>query len=157
MSDIQYFTQDGLDAIKEELSQLKTIERPKIIQAIAEARDKGDLSENAEYDAAKEAQGHLEDKIAQMEHLLANARVIDSSQINTDKVSILCKVKVKNHNVGKEAVYMLVSEKEANLKENKISVKSAIGMGLLGKRKGDICEIQVPAGIVKLEVLDISL
>jgi transcription elongation factor GreA len=157
MSDIQYFTQEGLDAIKEELNQLKMVERPKIIQAIAEARDKGDLSENAEYDAAKEAQGHLEDKIAQMEHLMANARVIDSSQINTEKVSILCKVKVKNHNVGKEAEYMLVSEKEANLKENKISVKSAIGMGLLGKRKGDICEIQVPAGIVKLEILNIGL
>ena len=157
MSDIQYFTQDGLDALKEELSELKHVERPKIIQAIAEARDKGDLSENAEYDAAKEAQGHLEDKIAQLEHIVANARVIDSSQINTDKVSILCKVKVKNHNVGKEAVYQLVSEKEANLKENKISVKSAIGMCLLGHKIGDVCEIQVPAGIVKLEVLDISL
>ena len=157
MSDIQYFTQEGLDALKGELNELKHVERPKIIQAIAEARDKGDLSENAEYDAAKEAQGHLEDKIAQLEHIVANARVIDSSQINTDKVSILCKVKVKNHNVGKEAVYQLVSEKEANLKENKISVKSAIGMGLLGHKIGDVCEIQVPAGIVKLEVLDISL
>ena len=136
---------------------MKHVERPKVIQAIAEARDKGDLSENAEYDAAKEAQGHLEDKIAQMEHLLANARVIDSSLLNTDKVSILCKVKVKNHNVGKEAVYQLVSEKEANLKENKISIKSAIGAGLLGKAKGDVVEISVPAGLVKLEVLDISL
>jgi transcription elongation factor GreA len=157
MSDVQYFTKEGLDNLKAELSNLKHVERPKIIQAIAEARDKGDLSENAEYDAAKEAQGHLEDKIAQMEHLLANARVIDSSQLNTDKVSILCKVKVKNHNVGKEAVYQLVSETEANLKENKISVKSAIGSGLLGKAKGDVVEIQVPAGIVKLEILDISI
>ena len=157
MSNIQYFTQDGLNALKEELSQLKHVERPKIIQAIAEARDKGDLSENAEYDAAKEAQGHLEDKIAQMDHVLANARVIDSSQINTEKVSILCRVKVKNHNVGKEAVYQLVSETEANLKEGKISVKSAIGMGLLGHKIGDICEIQVPAGFVKLEILDITL
>ncbi len=157
MSDIQYFTQQGLDSLKEELNQLKHIERPKIIQAIAEARDKGDLSENAEYDAAKEAQGHLEDRIAQYEHLLANARVIDSSQINTEKVSILCRVKVKNHNVGKEAEYQLVSEKEANLKENKISVKSAIGMGLLGHKVGEICEIQVPAGIVKLEILHIGL
>jgi len=157
MSDVQYFTREGLDALKAELSNLKHVERPKIIQAIAEARDKGDLSENAEYDAAKEAQGHLEDKIAQMEHLIANARVIDSSQLNTDKVSILCKVKVKNHNVGKEAVYQLVSETEANLKENKISVKSAIGSGLLGKAKGDVVEIQVPAGIVKLEILDISI
>ncbi len=157
MSDVQYFTKEGLDNLKAELSNLKHVERPKIIQAIAEARDKGDLSENAEYDAAKEAQGHLEDKIAQMEHLLANARVIDSSQLNTDKVSILCKVKVKNHNVGKEAEYQLVSETEANLKENKISVKSAIGSGLLGKAKGDVVEIQVPAGIVKLEILDISI
>jgi transcription elongation factor GreA len=157
MSDIQYFTQEGLDALKEEVNELKHVERPKIIQAIAEARDKGDLSENAEYDAAKEAQGHLEDKIAQLEHIVANARVIDSSQINTDKVSILCKVKIKNHNVGKEAIYQLVSEKEANLKENKISVKSAIGTGLLGHKIGDICEIQVPAGIVKLEILDITL
>ncbi|MCL9980609.1 MAG: transcription elongation factor GreA [Bacteroidia bacterium] len=157
MSDVQYFTREGLEALKAELSNLKHVERPRIIQAIAEARDKGDLSENAEYDAAKEAQGHLEDKIAQMDHLIANARVIDSSQLNTNKVSILCKVKVKNHNVGKEAVYQLVSETEANLKENKISVKSAIGSGLLGKAKGDIVEIQVPAGIVRLEVLDISI
>jgi transcription elongation factor GreA len=157
MSDLQYFTQEGLDAIKAELSELKHIERPKIIQAIAEARDKGDLSENAEYDAAKEAQGHLEDKIAQIENLRANSRVIDSSMLNTEKVSILCKVKVKNHNVGKDAVYQLVSEKEANIKENRISVKSAIGSGLLGKAKGDVVEIQVPAGIVKLEVLDIFI
>ncbi len=157
MSDLQYFTQEGLDAIKAELSELKHVERPKIIQAIAEARDKGDLSENAEYDAAKEAQGHLEDKIAQIENLIANSRVIDSSMLNTEKVSILCKVKVKNHNVGKEAVYQLVSEKEANIKENRISVKSAIGSGLLGKAKGDVVEIQVPAGIVKLEVLDIFI
>jgi transcription elongation factor GreA len=157
MSDLQYFTQEGLDAIKAELSELKHLERPKIIQAIAEARDKGDLSENAEYDAAKEAQGHLEDKIAQIENLIANSRVIDSSMLNTEKVSILCKVKVKNHNVGKEAVYQLVSEKEANIKENRISVKSAIGSGLLGKAKGDVVEIQVPAGIVKLEVLDIFI
>lgn len=157
MSDLQYFTQEGLDAIKAELSELKHVERPKIIQAIAEARDKGDLSENAEYDAAKEAQGHLEDKIAQIENLIANSRVIDSSMLNTEKVSILCKVKVKNHNVGKEAVYQLVSEKEANIKENRISVKSAIGSGLLGKAKGDVVEIQVPAGVVKLEVLDIFI
>jgi transcription elongation factor GreA len=155
MSNIQYFTQEGLDAIKEELYQLKHIERPKIIQAIAEARDKGDLSENAEYDAAKEEQGHLEDRIAQMDSLLANARVIDATQLDTSKVSILCKVKVRNHNVGKEAVYMLVSEKEANLKENKISVKSAIGSGLLGHAVGEVIEIQVPAGVVKLEILEI--
>jgi transcription elongation factor GreA len=157
MSEIQYFTKEGFDKIKQELTFLKTEERTRITQAIAEARDKGDLSENAEYDAAKEAQGHLEDKIRQMESLIANGRVIDSSQLDTSKVSILCKVKVKNHNVGKEAVYQLVSETEANLKENKISIKSAIGAGLLGKAKGEIIEITVPAGIVKLEILDITL
>jgi transcription elongation factor GreA len=157
MSEIQYFTKDGLEKIKQELHFLKTEERTRITQAIAEARDKGDLSENAEYDAAKEAQGHLEDKIRQMETLIANARVIDSSQLDTSKVSILCKVKVLNHNVGKEAVYQLVSETEANLKENKISIKSAIGAGLLGKSKGEVVQITVPAGIVKLEILDIGL
>jgi len=135
----------------------KSEERPRITKAIAEARDKGDLSENAEYDAAKEAQGHLEDKIRTMESLVANARIIDSSLIDTSKVSILCKVKVKNHNVGKEAEYMIVSETEANLKENKISIKSAIGAGLLGKALGEIVEITVPAGVVKLEILNISI
>lgn len=157
MSDIQYFTKEGLEKIKQELHFLKTEERTRITQAIAEARDKGDLSENAEYDAAKEAQGHLEDKIRQMETLIANGRVIDSSQLDTSKVSILCKVKVLNHNVGKQAVYQLVSETEANLKENKISIKSAIGAGLLGTVKGEVVEITVPAGKVKLEILDITL
>ncbi len=157
MSELQYFTREGLEKIKQELLFLKTEERSRITQAIAEARDKGDLSENAEYEAAKEAQGHLEDRINQLESLVANSRIIDSSKIDTSKVSILCKVKVKNHNAGKEAEYMLVSEKEANLKENKISVKSAIGAGLLGRSKGEIVEISVPAGIVKLEILDISI
>lgn len=157
MSEVQYFTREGLEKIKAELHVLKTEERTRITQAIAEARDKGDLSENAEYDAAKEAQGHLEARIAQMESLVASARVIDSSKIDTSKVSILCKVKVKNHNVGKEAEYMLVSEKEANLKENKISVKSAIGSALLGKTRGEIIEVTVPAGVVKLEILDINI
>lgn len=157
MTEVQYFTREGLEKIKAELQFLKGEERPRITQAIAEARDKGDLSENAEYDAAKEAQGHLEAKIAQMESLLATARIIDSSQIDTSKASILCKVKVKNHNTGKNAEYMLVSEKEANLKENKISIKSAIGAGLLGKAKGAVVEIAVPAGVVKLEILDISI
>jgi transcription elongation factor GreA len=157
MSSIQYFTKEGFDKLKQELQFLKTEERSRITAAIAEARDKGDLSENAEYDAAKEEQGHLEDKIRQMESLVANGRIIDSSQIDTSKVTILCKVKVKNHNVGKTAEYMLVSETEANLKENKISVKSAIGAGILGKAKGEIVEIKVPAGIVKLEILDISI
>lgn len=157
MSDVQYFTREGLEKIKAELQKMKTEDRQRITMAIADARDKGDLSENAEYDAAKEEQGQLEAKIAQTESLLANARVIDSSRIDTSKASILCKVKVKNHNVNKEAVYMLVSEKEANLKEGKISIKSAIGAGLLGKSKGDIVEISVPAGVVKLEVLDITI
>lgn len=157
MSELQYFTREGLEKIKQELLFLKTEERSRITQAIAEARDKGDLSENAEYEAAKEAQGHLEDRINQLESLVANSRIIDSSKIDTSKVSILCKVKVKNHNAGKEAEYMLVSEKEANLKENKISVKSAIGSGLLGRSKGEIVEISVPAGVVKLEILDISI
>jgi transcription elongation factor GreA len=157
MSEVQYFTREGLEKIKAELHFLKAEERTRITQAIAEARDKGDLSENAEYDAAKEAQGHLEARIAQMESLVASARVIDSSKIDTSKVSILCKVKVKNHNVGKEAEYMLVSEKEANLKENKISVKSAIGSALLGRTRGEIIEVTVPAGMVKLEILDINI
>ncbi len=157
MSSIQYFTREGLAKLKQELQFYKSEERPRITKAIAEARDKGDLSENAEYDAAKEAQGHLEDKIRTMESLVANARIIDSSLIDTSKVSILCKVKVKNHNVGKEAEYMIVSETEANLKENKISIKSAIGAGLLGKALGEIVEITVPAGVVKLEILNISI
>lgn len=157
MSEVQYFTREGLEKIKAELQKMKTEDRSRITQAIADARDKGDLSENAEYDAAKEEQGHLEDKIAQLESLVASARVIDSSRIDTSKVSILCKVKVKNHNANKEAEYMLVSEKEANLKEGKISVKSAIGAGLLGKSKGEIVEISVPAGVVKLEILDINI
>ena len=157
MSEIVYLTKEGYENLKKEIEHLQKVQRPAISAQIAEARDKGDLSENAEYDAAKEAQGHLEDKIRQLETLLANSRVIDSSQLDTSKVSILCKVKVLNHNVGKEAVYQLVSEKEANLKENKISIKSAIGAGLLGKAKGDVVEIAVPAGKVKLEILEISL
>lgn len=157
MSDIQYFTREGLEKLKTELHFLKAEERPRITQAIAEARDKGDLSENAEYDAAKEAQGHLEDKIRVMESLVANARLIDSSKLDLSKASILCKVTVLNHNAKKEATYQLVSESEANLKENKISIKSAIGAGLLSKSVGDIVEIQVPAGTVKMEILEISL
>lgn len=157
MSSIQYFTKDGLEKLKQELQILKSVDRPRVTHAIAEARDKGDLSENAEYDAAKEEQGHLEDKIRQMESLVANARILDVNNIDTSKVTILCKVKVKNHNVGKEAEYRIVSETEANLKENKISVKSAIGAGLLGKSRGEIVDIAVPAGIVKLEILDIGI
>lgn len=157
MSDIQYLTKEGLERLKQELYFMKHEERPSITNAIAEARDKGDLSENAEYDAAKEAQGILEAKINQLEHMVANARILDSSTLDTSKVSIMCNVRVMNHNVGKEAVYKLVSESEANLKENKISIKSAIAQGLMGKAVGDVVSITVPAGIVKLEILDISI
>ena len=155
MSDIQYVSKEGLERMKQELYLMKHEERPSITIAIAEARDKGDLSENAEYDAAKEAQGILEYKISQMEHMVANARVLDTSNLDTSKVSIMLNVRVKNHNVGKEAVYRLVSESEANLKENKISIKSAIAQGLMGKVVGETVNITVPAGTVKLEILEI--
>ena len=156
MADIQYFTEEGLEKLKQELHHLKTIERPSISQQIAEARDKGDLSENAEYDAAKEAQGLLEAKIAQMEDLLSRARVIDSSKLDTSKVIILSKVKVKNLKVNKVLEYKIVTEKEADLKSGKISSGSPIGKGLLGKAVGDIAEIQAPAGIIKFEIMEIG-
>lgn len=156
MSQITYLTQEGLIRLKEELRQLKTVERPKISAQIAEARDKGDLSENAEYDAAKEAQGLLEMKIAKMEDLIASARLIDETHIDNSKVFILSKVKIKN--TGNNAVfnYMLVAENEANLKEGKISVDSPIGKGLIGKAKGEIAIVKTPAGEMKFEVLEIS-
>ncbi|MSP57642.1 MAG: transcription elongation factor GreA [Flavobacteriales bacterium] len=157
MSEIQYVSKEGLEKLKQDLHFIKYVERPRITNAIAEARDKGDLSENAEYDAAKEEQGQLEFKISQLEHTLANARVIDNSMIDTSRVSIMCKVKVKNHNVGNVAEYRLVSETEANLKESKISIKSAIAQGLMGKIVGDVVNISVPAGVVKLEILEIGL
>lgn len=157
MSEIQYVSKEGLEKLKQDLHFIKYVERPRITNAIAEARDKGDLSENAEYDAAKEEQGQLEFKISQLEHTLANARVIDNSMIDTSRVSIMCKVKVKNHNVGNVAEYRLVSETEANLKESKISIKSAIAQGLMGKIVGDVVHISVPAGVVKLEILEIGL
>ena len=156
MAETNYFTQEGLDKLKAELDHLKKVERPSVSQQIADARDKGDLSENAEYDAAKEAQGLLEMKIAQMEDLVAHARVIDESKIDTSKALILSKVKVKNLANKMEMEYTLVSEEEANLKEKKISVSSPIGKGLLGKSVGDIAEIKVPAGLLKLEVVNIS-
>lgn len=156
MAENQYFTKEGLEKFKQELQQLKTVERKKISEQIGEARDKGDLSENAEYDAAKEAQGLLEAKIAQMEETLSNARLIDESKMDNSKVLILSKVKVKNLNVNKEMAYTLVSEEEADLKSMKISVASPIGKGLLGKKVGDVAEIKVPAGVLKLEVLEIS-
>lgn len=156
MSQLTYLTQEGLARLKEELKQLKTVERPKISAQIAEARDKGDLSENAEYDAAKEAQGLLEMKIAKMEDLLASARLVDETQVDNSKVFILCKVKIKNLNNGATVQYMLVAENEANLKEGKISVDSPIGKGLMGKKQGDIALVKTPAGEIKFEILEIT-
>ena len=156
MSTISYYTEDGLKKLKEELEHLKFVERPNISQQIAEARDKGDLSENAEYDAAKEAQGMLEMKIAKLEEMFANARVIDESQLDTDKVLALSIVKIRNLNTKAEMTFTLVAETEADIKTGKISVNSPIGSGLLGKKVGEFAEIQVPAGLVKFEILHIS-
>lgn len=150
-------TQAGLQKLIDELHQLKTYERPSISKQIAEARDKGDLSENAEYDAAKEAQGLLEMKISKLEDTIANAKVIDESKLDTSKVSILTKVKLKNLNNGALISYTIVPEKEANFKEGKISIESPVAKGLLGKGTGDVAEIKVPAGLIKYEVLEISL
>ena len=156
MSTVSYYTEDGLKKLKDELEHLKFVERPNISQQIAEARDKGDLSENAEYDAAKEAQGMLEMKIAKLEEMYAGARVIDESQIDTDKVLALSIVKIRNLNTKAEMTFTLVAETEADIKTGKISVNSPIGTGLLGKKVGEVAEIQVPAGLVKFEILDIS-
>ncbi len=156
MSQISYFTEEGLQKVKDELKQLKSVERPSISAQIAEARDKGDLSENAEYDAAKEAQGLLEMKISKLENLVANARVVDESELDTSKVLILSKVKIKNVANGSEMEYTIVSEKEANMKEKRISVESPIAKGLLGKEVGDLAEVQVPSGIMKFEIVNIS-
>jgi transcription elongation factor GreA len=156
MNKVSYYTEEGLKKLREELNYLKDVERPKASQAIADARDKGDLSENAEYDAAKEAQGMLEMKISKLEEVVANARVIDESQLDTSKVLVLSKVKIKNQNNGMEMTYTLVAESEANLATGKISVSSPIGKGLLGKKVGDIAEIQVPNGTLKFEILEIS-
>jgi|TARA_Y100001978_G_C23615641_1_gene395808 transcription elongation factor GreA len=156
MADISYFTKEGLQRLKDEVHQLETVERPKISQQIAEARDKGDLSENAEYDAAKEAQGLLEAKISKLKNTLANARLVDDSKIDNTKVYILSTVKIRNTKNNAEVTYTLVAENEANLAEKKISIDSPIGKGLLGKSVGDIAEVQVPAGIIPFEVLEIS-
>ncbi len=156
MSQINYYTEEGLKKLKEELHHMKTVQRPAISDQIAEARDKGDLSENAEYDAAKEAQGLLEMKISKMEGILANARLIDDSNIDTSKVFILSKVKIKNVTNGMEMEYMLVAENEADLKAKKISVESPFGKGLLGKSQGEIADIHTPNGIVQFEVMEIS-
>lgn len=155
-TNINYVTREGLDKMKKELEHLKKVQRPYISKQIAEARDKGDLSENAEYDAAKDAQGLLEAKIAKLENIIAISRIIDESRIDNSKISLLSKVTVKNLKVNKEMVYIIVPDQETNLKEGKISVKSAIGAGLIGKEKGDLVDITVPAGVVSLEIMDIS-
>ena len=156
MSDIQYFTEEGLQKLKDELEHLKSVERPKVIQQIAEARDKGDLSENAEYDAAKEAQGHLEDRINKLEAINSNARVVDTSKLDISTVRSLTKVTIKNTANGTEMTYSIVPEAEADLKAKKISVSSPIGKGLLGKSVGEIAEIQIPNGIIKFKVIKIE-
>ncbi|NBR12957.1 MAG: transcription elongation factor GreA [Flavobacteriales bacterium] len=156
MSQINYYTAEGLQKLKDELYHLKTVERPSISEQIAEARDKGDLSENAEYDAAKEAQGILEMKISKMEAIVANARLIDETHMDNSKVFILSNVKIKNQANGMEVQYTLVAENEADIKQRKISVDSPMGKGLLGKKVGDIAEVQTPAGNMNFEILDIT-
>ena len=157
MSSFNYVTKETLDQMKIDLQRMKSVDRPAASRAIAEAKEKGDLKENAEYDAAKEAQGHLESKIAQMEGILANTRVLDESSIDTSKVSILTRVTLTNLNTQKQVTYQLVSENEADLKMGKISVTSPIGKGLLGKKPGEVAEVQAPAGVLKFKVENISL
>jgi transcription elongation factor GreA len=154
---VNYMTEEGYKKLLEDLSYLETVKRPEISKQIAEARDKGDLSENAEYDAAKEAQGLLELKISQMKDIVANARLLDESQLTTDSVKILNKVKIRNTKNNAVMQYMLVSETEANLKEGKIAVNTPIAKGLLGKKVGDVVEISVPSGLMTFEVVDISI
>jgi transcription elongation factor GreA len=156
MSKISYYTEEGLKKLKQELHQLRDIERPKASQAIADARDKGDLSENAEYDAAKEAQGMLEMRIAKLEEVVANARIIDESQLDTSKVLIHSKVKIKNKANNQTLTYKLVAQSEADLKSGKISVDSPIGKGLLGKKAGETAKVTVPNGTMEFEVLEVS-
>ena len=156
MSKVSYYTAEGLKKLRDELNHLKDIERPNASNAIAEARDKGDLSENAEYDAAKEAQGMLEMKIAKLEETLSGARIIDESQLDTSKVLVLSKVKIKNQANGMEMSYTLVADGEADLASGKLSVNSPIGRGLLGKSLGDTAEIKVPNGVIKFIITDIS-
>ena len=156
MAEIEYFTQAGLQKLKDELDRLILVERPKVVQAIAEARDKGDLSENAEYDAAKEAQQHLEMKIVELQQLIMSARVLDESKMDTSKVLLLSTAKIKNLKTNAVMAYTLVPEKEADLKNHKISVTSPIAKGLLGKSVGDQVEIQVPAGKVMFEIIEIT-
>ena len=156
MSDIKYFTKQGLQNLKDELNHLKNVERPNITKEIAEARDKGDLSENAEYDAAKEAQGMLEAKIVKLETQLSQARVLDESELDTSSVHLLTKVTIKNIENNAELTYVIVPESEADLMSKKISVESPIAKGLLGKKVGEIAEIEVPSGMMKFEIIDIT-
>ena len=157
MSQVSYYTKEGLERLKNELQELKTKGRADMARQIAEARDKGDLSENAEYDAAKDAQGLLELKISKLEQVVANAREIDESQLDTSKVSILSKVKIRNKKNNMTVTYTLVSEEEADLKANRISVKSPIGQGLMGKKVGETAVVKAPAGTMEFEIMDISL
>lgn len=152
-----YMTQEGYKKLLEELNQLENVQRPAISRQIAEARDKGDLSENAEYDAAKEAQGMLEMKIAKLKEFVANARFLDEKNLNTDTVQILNRVKIKNTSNGQSMTYMIVSESEANLKEGKLSINTPIAQGLLGKKVGDFVEVKVPSGIIRFEIIEIAL
>lgn len=154
---ITYMTKDGYDRKMEEIAYLETVKRPEISRAIAEARDKGDLSENSEYDAAKEAQGMLEMKIAKLKDLVANARIIDETKLNTDEVNILSRVKIKNTSNGMSVEYTIVADSEANLREKKIGASTPIAKGLLGHKVGDTVEIRVPAGLMKFEIESISI
>ena len=156
MDKISYVSEAGLNKLKAELAHMQNVERPAISRQIAEARDKGDLSENAEYDAAKEAQGILEARIHKLEAIIANSRILDESRISTDTVQIMSKVKLKNLKNKAVVEYMLVSESEANLREGKISINTPIGQGLLGKKVGETAEIRVPAGVIPFEVMEIS-
>ena len=154
---VSYLTKDGYDKLLAEISELESVERPKITKQIAEARDKGDLSENAEYDAAKEAQGMLEAKIAQLKTMLANVRLIDESQISTDFVQILNRVKIRNLKTNQVLEYLLVSEKEANLREGKLAINTPIAKGIMGKKVGDEVQVTVPAGVITFLIEEISL
>ena len=156
MSEIQYYSAEGLAQLKEELLQLETVERPRISAMIAEARDNGDLSENAEYDSAKEAQGLLEMKIAKLQNLIANARILDESKLDTSKILIYSIVTIKNLKNGQQFVYTIVPESEANFKEGKISVSSPIAKGLLGKKVGEVAEVTAPVGVLKFEIIKIA-
>lgn len=156
MSEIKYYSEDGLQKLKDELHHLIAVERPAAAAAIAEARDKGDLSENAEYDAAKEAQGHLEARISKLQQLVANARLLDESKIDTSKVLLLSKIAIRNVKNGMKQVYTIVPESEANLKQAKISVTSPFAQAFLGKRAGDVVEVVVPAGKMNFEILSVE-